>query len=204
MSLDNFNWLDYTFLTIFLMSILIGMRRGLLKEVISIVTWIAAFFIACAFSTKLAAVFSSSSGVVASTVSAAASKIGVDASGAVPTMMVGVSFVVLFVGTLIIGSVINSIMASVTSVPGIGLINLGLGGLFGFMRGYMVILIIMFLVQMTSAAQAVSWSQSQFVQGFQPSVIWLGNIIQPGLQTLKIEVGETLENIGKMGVPGAR
>ena len=204
MSLDNFNWLDYTFLTVFLLSIFMGMRRGLVKEVISIATWVAAFFVACAFSAKLAAVFSSSSGVVASTVSDAASKIGVDASGAIPTMMVGVSFVVLFVGTLIVGSIVNYVMSSVTSVPGISLINRGLGGLFGFIRGYMVILVIMFLVQMTSAAAAQSWTQSQFVQAFQQSVIWLGNIIQPGLESLKTEVGQTLENIGKMGVPGAR
>jgi membrane protein required for colicin V production len=204
MSFENFNLIDYTFLTIFLLSIFVGLRRGLVKEVVSIVSWIAAFFIACAFATKLAAVFAGSSNIVQTTVSSVASKIGVDASGAVSTMMVGVCFVFLFVGTLVVGSIVNHILTTIADVPGISLVNRGLGAVFGFVRGYLITLVIIFIVQVTLGIQTMAWTQSQFVQVFQPSVAQLSNLIQPGLESLKTKVGQSIESIGRIGIPGTK
>jgi membrane protein required for colicin V production len=139
--------------------------------------------------------FSGTSSSVQTTISDVASKIGVDASGAVSILTVGVCFVALFVGTLLLGTIISYLMSSITAVPGISFFNRVLGGVFGFAKGYIVNLIIIFLVQMTPAAQQSVWAQSQFVQGYQPAVVWLGNVVQPGYESLKAKVGETLEGM---------
>src|ERR1041385_2992010 len=57
--MSNLNWVDIVILVIFFASVLAGLIRGFVKEIISLVTWIAAFFIATMFASKLAAWFTS-------------------------------------------------------------------------------------------------------------------------------------------------
>ncbi|MCD6039908.1 MAG: cvpA [Gammaproteobacteria bacterium] len=166
-----------------------------MTEIISIISWVAAFFIACMFAPRLAAMFAGTSGTVQTTISNMAGKIGVDANGAVSILTVGVCFVALFVGTLLIGTIVGYLMTSITAVPGISFFNRILGGVFGFAKGYIINLVIIFVVQMTPVAQEPVWAQSQFVQVYQPAVAWLGNVVQPGYESLKATVGQTLDNM---------
>jgi membrane protein required for colicin V production len=192
--MDTLNWVDYIFISILVISILIGMGRGLIKEVISIVTWIAAFIVACTFSTRLAASFSGATGVVESTVS---SSVGVNADSAVSMLAVGACFVALFIGTLIIGSIISYIVGRAAKIPGVSFFNRMLGGLFGAGRGLLFNLLIIFLVQLTAFAQEQAWSQSVIVKAYQPMAVWLNSKLEPGFENLKAKVGETLEGVGQ-------
>ncbi len=55
----DFNGIDYLVLGIFFFSVFAGFMRGLLKEVISLITWAAACIVATMFSGELAAYISS-------------------------------------------------------------------------------------------------------------------------------------------------
>src|SRR5687767_3266345 len=117
-----FNGIDYAVMTILGISSLAGLLRGLLKEIIALMSWTAACIVAARFSSKLAAVFS-------------VGKPGVLA-------LMG-SFVTLFIVTLIIGAVVNFIVSRAAEAGGISFINRFLGAAFGFLRGCIIVVVIM-------------------------------------------------------------
>lgn len=190
----NLNWVDYIILAIFFFSILSGFGRGFVREVVSLVTLIAAFVIAILFSNALALAFTSSA-PVQNAVTQASSAIGMNAAQPVSYLALGISFGVLFAGTVIVGSLIGYFLnvAFQTGILGIG--NRILGAGFGFCRGFLINLVIIFVVQLTPFGSSPSWGQSQLVRSFQPAVVWLGGVVSPALSNLKAKFGQTLQDV---------
>jgi membrane protein required for colicin V production len=50
------NWADWTIITILVISGFFGLRRGFIKETLSLVTWVAAFMVARIFGQALSVV----------------------------------------------------------------------------------------------------------------------------------------------------
>lgn len=190
----HFNWVDYTVLAIFLISILIGLSRGLAREIISLLTLIAAFVVAILFSNTLATVFTHSA-TVQNMVNQASSSVGENAVQSVSYLALGVSFIILFVGTIIVGAIIGFILnlALQTGIVGFG--NRLLGGIFGFCRGFIMNLVLIFVIQLTGLSSQSWWHESYFVNLYQPVVQWLGNLVSPSLAHLKEKFGKTFENV---------
>lgn len=191
-----FNWIDYVLLAVFLISVLGGLVRGGVREVVSLITWIAAFIIAGLFAKPLATAFSSSDSAQSAISSASTNALNtLSTSGHVSLFALGASFLALFLGTIIVGSLIGYFANRVVEGAGISFFNRLLGAVFGLARGFLVNLLIVFIVQLSPIAQQTYWTQSSLVPSFQPMVEWLGNRVQPGLESLKSRVGQTLENI---------
>lgn len=192
----HFNWVDYTIIAIFIISILSGLLRGGVKEIISLLTWIAAFFVGTLFSGPLAAYFSNSH-TAQSALTSASSGSGMDvASSQASLFAVGASFCILFFGTILIGAVIGYIMNAAVESTGVSIVNRLAGGIFGLGRGYLINLVIIFLVQLTPMSEQSFWTESVLVRSYQPAVTWLGDRVQPGLESIKSRVGQSLENFG--------
>jgi membrane protein required for colicin V production len=189
--MSSFNWLDYAVLFIFAMSMLAGFMRGVVKEVISLVTWIAAFVIASMFATKLAAYFTSSS------VGQSMTNVAGGMNTSLSYLTLGLCFLALFIATLIAGSIINFLFTTASQGLGIGFVNRLLGAAFGVVRGYLVVLIILFVISISPLTSQVWWGQSQFVASFKPAMQWLGETIQPGFQNLKNSLGQTWQNVNQ-------
>ena len=51
------NWIDYTILGVLALSVLVGLWRGLVSEVLSLASWIVAFWVAWTFGPMVAAQF---------------------------------------------------------------------------------------------------------------------------------------------------
>jgi membrane protein required for colicin V production len=190
----NLNWVDYIILAIFFLSILLGFARGLIKEVISLITLVVAFVVAITFSNSLAAAFTSSTSVQ-NAVNQASTAIGVNTAQTVSYAALGISFGLLFVATIIVGAIVGSILSLAFQAGILGLGNRLLGGVFGFFRGLLINLVIIFVIQLTSMGNQPWWHQSQFVIAFQPAVQWLGDFVSPSLANLKIKFEETLQNV---------
>ena len=192
--MSNLNWVDYIVLAIFFFSILAGLTRGLVREVVSLVTLIAAFAVAIMFSSQLAAVFTNTA-VVQSVVNQASGAIGVNTAQPVSYMALGISFGLLFAGTVIVGAIIGYCLniAFQTGILGIG--NRLLGAVFGLARGFIINLVIIFLVQLSPLSSEAWWQQSYFVGVFQPAVVWLGDFVSPSLANLKAKFGQTFQNV---------
>jgi len=189
------NWVDYIILAIFFFSILAGFTRGFVKEIVSLVSLVVAVIVAMTFSNALAAKFTSAP-AVQDVVSQASTAIGVSAAQPVSYLALGISFTILFIGTMIAGSIIGYFLNVFFQTGILGLGNRLLGGIFGFARGFIINLVIIFLVQLSPLAKESWWQQSQLVATYQPYVAWLGRIVSPSLANIKSKLGETLEGVG--------
>ena len=192
--MNNLNWVDYIFVAIFFFTILSGLSRGLVKEVISLITLVAAFVVASMFSHTLAATFTGSP-AVQNMVSQVATSTGVNAAQPVSLVTIGICFGLLFAGTVVVGSIISSILNIAFQAGMLGVGNRLLGGAFGFGKAFLITLVIIFVVQLTPFGSQPSWRESQFVAQSQPAVQWLGNIVSPSIAGLKDKMGQTLQNV---------
>jgi len=83
-------WLDYALIAILVVSTLISLARGFVREAFSLAIWIVAFWIAWTFFRELAFQFESY----------------VDS----PTVRLGVSFALLMIAALLIGGMVNYLL----------------------------------------------------------------------------------------------
>src|SRR5205085_9070962 len=116
------NWFDYLLLIILILSILGGFGRGFIREILSLLTWIAAFIIATLFSHTLAAVFTSSASVQ-NVIGQASDAIGVNAAQPVSYVAIAISYAVLFLGTVIAGSILSFFLNAAFQIGVLGLAN---------------------------------------------------------------------------------
>jgi membrane protein required for colicin V production len=193
--MSTYTWLDYLVIVIFILSMLVGLKRGFIKEGISLATIIAAFFIAITFSGSLANWLNNLAGAQSVARSLAHFFGESNATNALSLIILGLSFFVLFLLTMVIGEIINKMASGAALIPGLGLIDRLLGAGFGVVRGFLMNVVVLFLLGLTPVAQGNAWTQSQWLPTFGPSIAWLSNIVKPGLQIIKEKVGGALENI---------
>lgn len=187
-----FNWVDYVILGIFAISILAGLLRGLVKEVISVVTWAAALITASLFAERLANAFAHTMPIESSISNT--KNIGINAANSVSMLAISVSFIGIFVVTLIIGALINYFISRAIDAGGISIGNRLLGGVFGLIRGFLVNWVLILLIQLSPIAKQSDWEHSQFVKSYQPWIRLVEKWIEPQLLQLKSTVTQQLEN----------
>ncbi len=135
----NLNGLDIAILTIIGISSVMGVFRGLVKEVLSLVTWVLAFVLAIFFS------------------AAGAEMIPQNWGGEGVRVML--AFAGIFLATLIVAGIVQMLVAQILSTAGLSGIDRLLGLLFGGARGLLVcILLLMGLREI--ASDQVWWHQS--------------------------------------------
>lgn len=192
--MEHLNWVDYIIVFIFGFSVISGFARGFVREMISLLVVVVAFVAATIYAHPLALSFTSSA-VVQNVVSTANSATGVNASQPVSYLAIGISYGLVFAGVYIIGSVIGFIVNLLFSFGAIGFINRILGAGFGAVRGFIITLVVIFMVQLTAANEQPWWKQSSLVPQFQPYVNELSTYVAPGLETIRQKAGDSMQNI---------
>ena len=132
--------LDWIFLAILLLSMLIGGWRGLVYEVLSLANWALAFFLARHFAPAFAA--------------------WLPMTNATEAIRYGVAFVLLFVVSVFAGSLLIWLVSQLFKAAGLRPADRVLGALFGLIRGAVVLLAATVLVTMTSWKSAPWWTES--------------------------------------------
>jgi len=185
----QFNWLDYIVLAVFFLSIFMGLIRGLVSEVVSIITLIAAFLIATMFADTLSIAIINYS-AVQDFIAKTSTSFGGNTAEAISYIALGISFLLLFAGTILVGVIVKFFLnlAFTTGLLGIG--NRLLGGMFGVARGFILNLVLLFLIQLTPLNNQDWWKQSYFVNIYQPAIQWLDARVTPAIAQLK----DKLEN----------
>jgi membrane protein required for colicin V production len=186
--MSGLNPIDILIVLIFVLSMVFGLIRGFLKEVISVLSWIAATLVAMTFASPMAAHFAGTSSEVTNTV-------GASAAHSVSLVALGICFVVLFILTLFIGSIVGYVLSSVVNSVGLGFVNRILGACFGLLRGFILVIIFMFIAELTPLGSQPAWAQSVLVQDFQPTVAWFSNLVQPGIAALKAKSSSALQGV---------
>ncbi len=120
---------DYIVLTILGLSILIGVMRGLLREVLSIAGWVAAFLVAKFYTAQL-------SPLLPQAISS-------------DSLRYMAAFIILFLATLIITSLLAMALSQVFKATGLGWIDRIFGAVFGVVRGLMIVGVFVMLSGLT-------------------------------------------------------
>lgn len=146
------NWIDYVIIGVIGFSSLISLLRGFVKEALSLVIWFGAFFVASHFHTQLANFFTNIQD---------------------PTIRNGVAIAVLFVATLVVGSVINALIGELVQKTGLSTTDRVLGVVFGSIRGVLIVAATLFFFDaFTDAATLPEWKQSWLIPQFRVVVEW--------------------------------
>lgn len=133
---------DIVMLALILLSAVIGLFRGLIKELVSLVVWVCAIVGAIVFASGLADYLTA-----------------IDASRAI---RVAIAFAVVFFGVLIAGGLLQWSLAKLIQSTGLGGTDRFLGFIFGSLRGGLVVLGA--LILMEPFAQTTDWWQESLLR----------------------------------------
>ena len=133
--------LDWILLATLLLSLLVGVWRGLVFEVLSVLGWVAAFFLAQWFAPWLA------------------SRLPADSWS--EALRHAVAFVLVFVAAVFAAGLLASLLRKLTSVVGLRPVDRLLGAAFGLVRGLLLLLALTVVVEMTPLKASQWWRESQ-------------------------------------------
>lgn len=152
--MGDYTWLDLLLLAVILVSSLLGIWRGLVSEVLSLLAWVAAFFAAKTWGDETAMLM----------------------AGAVrglndPGLRYIVGFVTVFALTLVLFAIARMLLSSLLRAVGLGLVDRLLGSLFGLGRGLLVAWIAVLLAGLTNLPRETWWRDSLLVPPLETAVI---------------------------------
>jgi len=130
---------DYLVLFILISSIVISTLRGLVKEILSLVSWIVAFVVANMYGAQLAPLLPMIPG---------------------ETVRLIVAFVALFIGVRLLMGLLMMAVDALIKASGLSLADRGLGGLFGLARGIVIVLAAVIVGGMTDLPKQDFWTQA--------------------------------------------
>lgn len=145
-------WIDYVILGIIGLSTIISLIRGFVREALSLVVWVFAFWVAWTFFRELALHLGMFS---------------------VPSVRLGVAFGVLFIVTLIIGALVNYLIGQLVDKTGLSGTDRLIGMLFGAARGAVLVAVLVLLAGLTPFPEDPWWRESQLLASFQELATWL-------------------------------
>jgi membrane protein required for colicin V production len=148
------NWIDCVILAILFISVLIGLVRGLISEVLSLVIWVAAFWVAWTYGPSLAHYFES--------------------SVSLPSARVAIGYGLCFIAVLLVGGLIRFMISRLVASTGLGGTDRLFGMLFGLARGVLIVALVVFVVSFTPLANAPMWRESAMMPQFRGAAEWLG------------------------------
>lgn len=133
-------WLDYAVLIVLAASILWGVWRGFIHEVVSVASWVLAFLAANLFAGPIGE--------------------ALPKSMLTPEARVLVSFVVVFIVTLIVCTVVGNLLSKMVKVAGLGPLDRTLGGVFGLARALVILLAFALVAGLTALPRQPAWRNS--------------------------------------------
>lgn len=128
---------DYAVVAIIGLSVLFSIMRGLVREVLALVAWVVAFVVARMWAVNGAHY--------------------VPSAVTDPALRVVIAFVVLFLVALIAMGFLTRAVSALVRVSGLGFVDRGLGAMFGFARGVLIVTIVVLIAGMTPLPHDPAW-----------------------------------------------
>ncbi|HNC51393.1 MAG TPA: CvpA family protein [Accumulibacter sp.] len=141
---------DYLVLVIVVASLLLGMWRGVVGEIIALVAWVLAFFAAKWWGTQVSVWF----GGIAD-----------------PSLRLVAGWVAVFVGVLVAMALLRLAVRGLIRALGMSLSDRLLGIVFGLARGLLIVLILVAMGGMTALPKEKWWSDAYFAAPLETAVV---------------------------------
>lgn len=154
-------WLDWFFVAVLLLSALLGVWRGLVFEVLSVVSWVVAFVLAQAYAVD------------------AAVRLPLQAWPA-PAQL-AVAFSAVFMAAAFVGGLLAWLLKQAVHSVGLSPVDRALGGLFGLLRGFLMLLALAVVVSMTPVRQFEVWHASSGATWLSVSLNRLKPLLPPAV-----------------------
>lgn len=156
------NAVDLIIIAVLVLSVLVGLWRGLISEVLALATWIAAFWVAWTYGPVVSAHF--------------------ERSIETPILRVLLGYGLCFIAVLIVGALVRFAIHALVDGTGLGGTDRLLGMVFGFARGLLLVTLLVFLVNLTSFAHEPMWQQSTLLPQFKGLAAWLEQEMPPNVR----------------------
>jgi membrane protein required for colicin V production len=137
-------WLDWALLAVLLVSALVGLWRGLVYEVLSVAGWVLAFVLAQAWA------------------EAAGALLPMD--GAAPPLRLAAGFVMVFIAVAFTAGLLSWLIKKLVESVGLRPVDRVLGGVFGVLRGVVILLGVALVVSMLPLSAQAGWQTSPVAQ----------------------------------------
>lgn len=154
-------WVDYAIIGLILISSVIGLLRGFVREAFSLVIWVVAIWVGLTFSREF-------SGFLNGMIS-------------YPSARIAAAFAVLFFVTLILGALVSDLLSELVKKTGLTGSDRFAGMIFGIARGLVVVSIVVMLAGLTPLPEDSWWRESLLIPPFQSLAVWLRDHIPSGM-----------------------
>ena len=144
-------WLDYALIAVVGISALLGIWRGLVREVFALAGWVAAIAVAMLFAGEAARL--------------------IPAGFATPLVRTVIAFTVLFLAILMTVSLAGLLFTKAVRAVGLGLADRTLGGVFGFARGALILLVIVLAAGLTAVPKEPFWREAKLAAPLETAAI---------------------------------
>jgi membrane protein required for colicin V production len=149
--MDTLGWLDLCVGVAILASALVGLWRGVVYELLSLAGWLIAWWTAQRFGAELGA--------------------AVLGDSLQPALRGSAGWVLMFVLALVAWRLMTWVLQRLLHASPLAPVDRGLGGVFGLLRGIVMVLAVVMLVGLTPLAQRPAWRDA-------PSVQWAQAVLQ--------------------------
>ena len=153
----SFTPVDWAIIAIVAISALISLKRGFVKEALSLLTWIIAGAVAWMFGGSLAQYLVNYIET--------------------PSARVIAGCTILFVATLLVGAMVNFLIGELIRVTGLSGTDRFLGMVFGAARGGLLVVVAVGLLSLGPVQQDQWWQQSRLLPQFVMVADWSKNLI---------------------------
>jgi membrane protein required for colicin V production len=159
--LATLGWLDWTLLTVLVVSVIVGLVRGFVFEMMSLAGWVVAWFAAQWLTPWLGP------------------QLPFGKAGS--ALNVAAAFALCFVGVMIAWTLLAKLLRLLVQATPLSLPDRALGAGFGFVRGAVLLLVVATLVALTPAVQAPEWKASRGAAWLMTALAGLKPLLPPAM-----------------------
>ena len=144
-------WFDYAVVAVIGLSLLIGLMRGAVNEILALAGWVVAFLVANAFAHNVES-------ALASTIAS-------------PVLRTAAAYALLFIGVLFVVMLVRIVLSGFVKAMGLGPIDRVLGGFVGFAKGVLIVLLVVLAASMTTLPKEPFWRRAVLSPWFETLAI---------------------------------
>jgi membrane protein required for colicin V production len=144
---------DYAVFAIIGLSVLVGVMRGAVRELLALASWMTAFLVVKFYAVPLAGHLPA-------------------ALGAAPLRLLA-AFILLFLATLLIMGLISLAVAGLFKLVGLGFLDRGMGVLFGLGRGVFIVMLLVLAGGLTALPREPFWRNAMLSPPLEAFALYL-------------------------------